>query len=179
LLDGHPGQWRTVFKKQQIFKEQFMAREITKSNYTPPGIHMVAKPIGPICNLNCDYCFYLEKQALFPEGENYRMTDKVLSTFITKYITSQPKTIVEFVWQGGEPTLLGINFFKKVIDLQRPFIGEKTISNALQTNGTLLTDEWYFFKKNIISWSASILTGQRKFMTGTASIAKAKELSKM
>jgi uncharacterized protein len=113
------------------------------------GIHVVAKPIGPACNLNCEYCFYLEKQALFAADEKYRMSDKVLSAFITSYITSQPTPVVEFVWQGGEPTLLGIDFFKRVIELQKPFAGQKTITNSLQTNGTLLTDEWCsFLKKN-------------------------------
>jgi uncharacterized protein len=113
------------------------------------GIHIVAKPIGPACNLNCEYCFYLEKQALFSPGEQYRMSDDVLSAFITNYITSQPTPIVEFVWQGGEPTLLGMDFFKRVIELQRPFAKQKTIKNSLQTNGTLLTAEWcQFLKKN-------------------------------
>ena len=84
---------------------------------------MVAKPIGPVCNLNCEYCFYLEKQALFGPGEQYRMSDEVLSAFITNYITSQPTPVVEFVWQGGEPTLLGIDFFRRVIELQKPFAG--------------------------------------------------------
>ena len=113
------------------------------------GIHVVAKPIGPKCNLNCEYCFYLEKQALFEADERYRITDEVLSAFIKNYITSQPTPVVEFVWQGGEPTLLGIEFFKRVIELQRPFAHQKTIRNSLQTNGTLLTDEWcVFLKKN-------------------------------
>jgi uncharacterized protein len=113
----------------------------------PLGIHVVAKPIGPACNLNCEYCFYLEKQALFGPGEQYRMSDEVLSAFITNYITSQPTPVVEFVWQGGEPTLLGLDFFQRVIELQRPFLGTKTISNSLQTNGTLLNDEWCRFLK--------------------------------
>lgn len=111
------------------------------------GIHVVAKPIGPACNLNCEYCFYLEKQALFGEGEQYRMPKDVLAAYITSYITAQPTPIVEFVWQGGEPTLLGIDFFRRVIELQRPFLKQKTISNSLQTNGTLLTDEWCAFLK--------------------------------
>jgi uncharacterized protein len=111
------------------------------------GIHVVAKPIGPMCNLNCEYCFYLEKQALFGADEKYRMTDEVLSAFITNYIKSQPTPLVEFVWQGGEPTLLGIDFFRRVVELQRPFIRKKTITNSLQTNGTLLTDEWCGFLK--------------------------------
>jgi uncharacterized protein len=111
------------------------------------GIHVVAKPTGPLCNLNCEYCFYLEKQALFSPGEQYRMSDDVLSAFITNYITSQPTPLVEFVWQGGEPTLSGIDFFKKVIELQKQFSGTKTITNSLQTNGTLLNDEWGAFLK--------------------------------
>lgn len=112
------------------------------------GIHVVAKPVGPACNLDCEYCFYLEKQALFDAGKPFRMSDEVLSAFITNYITSQPTPAVEFVWQGGEPTLLGIDFFKRVIELQKPFSGMKTITNSLQTNGTLLTDEWCRFLKD-------------------------------
>jgi uncharacterized protein len=111
------------------------------------GMHVVAKPIGPACNLNCEYCFYLEKQALFSPGEKYRMSDDVLSAFIANYITSQPTPIVEFVWQGGEPTLLGLDFFKRVIELQKPFVKRKTITNSLQTNGTLLTADWCQFLK--------------------------------
>jgi uncharacterized protein len=118
-----------------------------KNEGSPQGLHVVAKPIGPACNLDCQYCFYLEKQALFPEGENYRMPDKVLSAFISKYITYQPTPVVEFVWQGGEPTLLGIDFFRRVIELQKQFSGVKTITNSLQTNGTLLNDEWCRFLK--------------------------------
>jgi len=111
------------------------------------GIHVVAKPIGPLCNLNCEYCFYLEKKALFGPDEKYRMSEDVLAAFIVDYITSQPGPVVEFVWQGGEPTLLGIDFYRKVIELQKPFARAKTITNSLQTNGTLLTDEWCAFLK--------------------------------
>lgn len=111
------------------------------------GIHVVTKPIGPACNLDCEYCFYLEKQALFGNDENCRMSDDVLSAFISNYIASQQTPVVDFVWQGGEPTLLGIDFFKRVIELQAPFLRQKTIKNSLQTNGTLLTDEWCSFLK--------------------------------
>ena len=113
----------------------------------PQGIHIVAKPIGPRCNLNCDYCFYLEKQAFFPKGEEYAMSDEVLEAYITKYITMQPTPEVGFVWQGGEPTLLGLDFYKRVVELQHPYAGKKDISNSLQTNGTLLDDEWCAFLK--------------------------------
>ncbi len=108
---------------------------------------MVAKPIGPRCNLDCEYCFYLDKQALFGPDERYRMPDEILKAYITGYITGQPTPFVEFVWQGGEPTLLGLDFFKRVVELQIPFLARKTVSNSLQTNGTLLTDEWCAFLK--------------------------------
>ncbi|HJV37146.1 anaerobic sulfatase maturase [Geomonas sp.] len=111
------------------------------------GIHIVAKPVGPACNLDCSYCFYLEKKALFAEGADFRMSDQVLARFIESYIEAQPTPVVEFVWQGGEPTLLGVDFFRRVVELQRPFIGRKTITNSLQTNGTLLDDEWCRFLK--------------------------------
>jgi uncharacterized protein len=111
------------------------------------GLHLVAKPIGPTCNLDCAYCFYLEKQALYADGEDYRMPDEVLGAFIRSYISSQPTPLVEFVWQGGEPTLLGVEFFERVVELQRPFSRVKTITNSLQTNGTLLDDAWCRFLK--------------------------------
>jgi uncharacterized protein len=111
------------------------------------GLHVVAKPIGPLCNLHCDYCFYLEKQSLYDKGANFRMPDDVLVAFIRNYIESQPTPVVEFVWQGGEPTLLGLDFYRRVIELQAPYLGQKVINNSLQTNGTLLDDEWCRFLK--------------------------------
>lgn len=113
------------------------------------GIHVVAKPVGPACNLACEYCFYLEKEALFGAGETRRMSERVLQAFIANYVAAQPTPVVEFVWQGGEPTLLGVEFFRRVVELQKPFRAEKVISNSLQTNGTLLDDEWgRFLKQN-------------------------------
>ena len=128
----------------------FMSDEpqTSETGSLPLGIHIVAKPTGPACNLDCDYCFYLEKHALYGPVENYRMPDEVLSAFIRSYVEAQPTPVVEFVWQGGEPTLLGLNFFRRVIELQRPHDGRKTITNSLQTNGMLLDDEWCRFLKN-------------------------------
>lgn len=117
----------------------------SQSDNIVQGIHVVAKPVGSVCNLNCEYCFYLEKQALFGPGGQYRMSDTVLSKFITDYVTCQPTPETAFVWQGGEPTLAGLDFFKRVVELQKPLAGRKIIGNALQTNGTLLTDEWCAF----------------------------------
>lgn len=100
------------------------------------------KPVGPICNLDCQYCFYLEKEKLFPASENFRMSDEVLEEFIRQYIESQTSPVITFAWQGGEPTLLGIEFFRKAVVLQQRYANGKRIENALQTNGILLNDEW-------------------------------------
>ena len=102
----------------------------------------MAKPIGPLCNLDCRYCFYLEKENLFPSKENFKMTDEVLETYIRQYIEQQNIPEINFAWQGGEPTLLGVDFFRKTVALQRKYANGKRISNSLQTNGTLLDDQW-------------------------------------
>jgi len=111
------------------------------------GLHVVAKPVGPACNLDCTYCFYLEKKALFDQGISMRMSDSLLQSFIKNYLESQPTPEVEFVWQGGEPTLLGVDFFRRVVDHQRSCANGKVIRNAIQTNGTLLNEEWCRFLK--------------------------------
>ena len=114
-----------------------------------PGIHVLAKPIGPVCDIKCDYCFYLEKRALFGSTEQYRMSEEVLRAYIAQYIEAQPTPVVEFVWHGGEPTLLGVDFFRRVVALQQPYRDRKQIRNTLQTNGLHLDDEWCaFFKAN-------------------------------
>ncbi|GIK83238.1 MAG: anaerobic sulfatase maturase AslB [Alphaproteobacteria bacterium] len=107
--------------------------------------HLMAKPVGPLCNLRCRYCFYLEKEALFPPRTTRCMDDSTLEEFVRQYIESQPGTQVDFAWQGGEPTLLGVEYFRKAVDLQRRYANGRTIRNALQTNGTLLDDEWGAF----------------------------------
>ncbi|MGA0177083.1 MAG: radical SAM protein, partial [Chthoniobacterales bacterium] len=109
------------------------------------AFHVMTKPIGPICNLDCKYCFYLEKEKLFPSNENFRMSDEVLETYVRQYIQGQSVPEVSFAWQGGEPTLLGVKFFRKVVELQRKYAGGKRVHNAIQTNGTLLDDEWCEF----------------------------------
>lgn len=111
----------------------------------PQGLHLMAKPVGPICNLDCSYCFYLEKQQLYPPRERFSMSDEVLRAYVQGYIEAQPTPVVEFTWQGGEPTLLGLDFFQRAVAWQRQFAGSKTIRNTLQTNGTLLDDDWCAF----------------------------------
>jgi uncharacterized protein len=109
------------------------------------NFHLLAKPSGPICNLNCHYCFYTEKESLFKPKTLFRMSEEVLETFIKNYIQAQDAEEIPFVWQGGEPALMGLNFYQKVIELQKKYANGKRISNSLQTNGTLLTEEWFPF----------------------------------
>ncbi len=104
--------------------------------------HVLTKPVGSLCNLNCSYCFYLEKAHLYPNAKNFRMTGETLEAYVRDYIRAQPGPVVSFAWQGGEPTLLGVNFFREVVALQKRFAGEKQVENAFQTNGVLLDDEW-------------------------------------
>jgi uncharacterized protein len=111
----------------------------------PQGFSIMAKPTGPACNLNCEYCFYLEKEALFPEGEKYRMPRDVLEAFIRKNIERQDSPVIPFAWQGGEPTLLGVDFFREAVRFEKKYAAGKDVRNSLQTNGTLLTDEWCEF----------------------------------
>lgn len=116
---------------------------------TQSSFHVLTKPIGPICNLDCKYCFYLEKEVLYPGESKWAMKDEVLASFIRQYIKAQPGTTIHFAWQGGEPTLLGVDYFRRVVALQKRFANGRTITNAFQTNGVLLNDEWGdFFKAN-------------------------------
>lgn len=103
---------------------------------------ILVKPSGARCNLDCTYCFYLEKDSLYPDIRTPRMADEVLESFIRRYIDSQPGDRVTFAWQGGEPTLLGVDYFRRIVELQRKHAGDKTIDNAFQTNGVLLNDDW-------------------------------------
>ncbi len=116
---------------------------MNKENRIP--FHVLAKPAGPACNLNCAYCFYLEKEALFPQTSTFKMAPEVLESFIQQNIQSQPGNSVHFTWQGGEPTLLGIPYFEEIIRLQQKHAGGKQISNAIQTNGILLDENWGHF----------------------------------
>jgi len=116
--------------------------------FSQQGLHVMSKPIGPICNLDCEYCYYLHKEELYPSGESWRMPTETLETYIQQYIEAQPDTVNEitFAWQGGEPTLLGVDFFRKIVELQKKYqpVGRQIV-NSLQTNGVLLNDEWCSF----------------------------------
>jgi len=116
---------------------------------TKPRFHAMVKPTGAVCNLNCTYCYYLHKEQLLRGDSKFRISDEILEAHIRQYIEAQRGDEVVFSWQGGEPTLLGVGFFEKVIALekkyQRPGLN---IENDLQTNGTLLNDDWYSFLRH-------------------------------
>jgi len=119
-----------------------MNQNSTKRPPPRPPFHVMAKPAGPMCNLRCEYCFYLEKQGMFPKVNGWRMGDEVLESYIRQTFASQNTPEVSFAWQGGEPMLMGIDFFRKILALQKRYAKGKRVHNALQTNGTLLGDEW-------------------------------------
>ena len=109
------------------------------------NFHVLAKPIGPICNLDCKYCFYLEKELLYPQVEKWAMHEDVLESYIRQYIEAHDTPVVNFAWQGGEPTLLGVDYFRKLVEIQKKYANGKQIANAFQTNGVLLNDAWAEF----------------------------------
>ena len=103
------------------------------------------KPAGSACNLNCAYCYYLEKQKLYAESPKQEMSDETLERYIHDYIAIQPGDSVLFTWHGGEPLVRSRAFYEKALALQQKHAAGKQIENALQTNGTLLTDDWCRF----------------------------------
>lgn len=124
----------------------------------PRSFQVVVKPIGSTCNLNCTYCYYLHKESgrfvdcddsscRSKQSSPARMSDELLEKFIADYIAAQEDEPVVFNWHGGEPTLLGLDFFRKVIELERKYANGKRINNDLQTNGTLLDESWCEFLK--------------------------------
>ncbi len=112
--------------------------------------HVMAKPSSSVCNLDCTYCFYLEKENLYPERKSHwKMSPETLELYVKQYIDSYDTEDVEFAWQGGEPTLMGLDFFRKAVELQQKYKKNHRITNAFQTNGLLIDDEWCeFFKKH-------------------------------
>ena len=104
------------------------------------------KPIGSICNLDCHYCYYLKKEHLYPEGESFRMPHDILEEYIVQHIDACPSTVIRFSWHGGEPTVLGLDYFREIVALQRKHKPpNRQIVNGIQTNGTLLDEDWCRF----------------------------------
>ncbi|MCL4413239.1 MAG: radical SAM protein, partial [Actinobacteria bacterium] len=117
----------------------------TRPLTAPASFHVMAKPTGAICNLDCAYCFYLDRESLYP-GDTFRMRDDVLVTYLRQMIESQSAPVVTLAWQGGEPTLMGLPFFSRVVSLAESLAGKgQRIEHSLQTNATLLTPKWAAF----------------------------------
>ncbi|MDE2166950.1 MAG: anaerobic sulfatase maturase [Alphaproteobacteria bacterium] len=107
---------------------------------------VMVKPVGALCNLACTYCYYLKKRHLYPTTESFRMSDDLLESYIVQHIEACPQDLTFFAWHGGEPTLLGLDYFQRIVEIQRRHRPSgRTIVNGIQTNGTLLDDEWCRF----------------------------------
>ncbi len=126
-------------------------------------LYVMVKSVGSVCNLACDYCYYLEKANLYKENRNHVMSDELLEKFVKEYIESQTMPQVMFTWHGGETLMRPISFYKKAIELQKKYARGRQIDNSIQTNGTLLTDEWCeFFKEN--NWLVGVsIDGPQEF----------------
>lgn len=112
-------------------------------------LYVMLKPAGAHCNLACKYCYYLEKNKLYPTAQRHLMSDEILEQFTREYIEAQTMNQVLFTWHGGEPLLRSIDFYRKALSLQQKYARGRRIDNVIQTNGTLLTDEWCeFFAQN-------------------------------
>ena len=112
-------------------------------------LYVMLKPASAHCNLACKYCYYLEKNKLYPTAQRHLMSDEMLEQFTREYIEAQTMNQVLFTWHGGEPLLRSIDFYRKALSLQQKYAGGRHIDNVIQTNGTLLTDEWCeFFAQN-------------------------------
>ena len=137
---------------------------MTNASPAPAASHIMAKPSGSVCNIDCKYCFYLEKEKLYPEaGRNWRMSDEVLEGYVSSYIEAQDVPEVSFAWQGGEPTLMGVDFYRRAVELQQRYANGKTITNAFQTNGILLDDEWGAFLHDSNFLVGLSIDGPREF----------------
>jgi uncharacterized protein len=118
----------------------------------PTAFNVMMKPAGPSCNLNCTYCYYLEKKLLYQGKSDFRMSDELLEEYTRQFIEAHQVPVVTFTWQGGEPTLMGLDFYRKALDFQKKYAGDKSIDNAFQTNGTRLNDDWckFFYDNKIL-----------------------------
>lgn len=110
-------------------------------------LYVMLKPVGAACNLACNYCYYLEKSNLYKHQPKRQMSEELLERFVKDYIEAQTMNEVVFTWHGGEPTLRPLSFYQKAVELQKKYARGRIIHNSLQTNGTLLTDEWCRFLK--------------------------------
>lgn len=126
------------------------ALAVTDPEDAPPAFHLLAKPTGAVCNLDCSYCFFLSKEMLYP-GSRFRMAEELLETYIRQLIEAHARVpVVEIAWQGGEPTLMGLDFFRRSVELVKRYLGEgQEARYTIQTNGTKLDEQWAeFFREH-------------------------------
>ncbi len=135
------------------------------STYAPFArpLYVMLKPVGAACNLACDYCYYLEKSDLYRELPHHMLSEELLEEFIRQYLAAQTMPEVLFTWHGGEALMRPLSFYKRAVELQRKYAAGRTVSNCIQTNGTLLTDEWCaFFREH--NWLVGIsIDGPQEF----------------
>lgn len=108
-------------------------------------LYVMLKPVGAACNLRCHYCYYLEKACLYKDSSKRVLSEEMLDQFTKEYIEAQTMNDVLFTWHGGEPLMRPLSFYRKALELQKKYGRGRNISNVIQTNGTLLTDEWCRF----------------------------------
>lgn len=152
---------------------------VQQDKMMPPAFTVMAKPSGPACNLHCSYCFYTEKENLFPGNGTYRMSDQLLEMFIRQKIHAHKSSQVHFAWQGGEPTLLGVAYFERMVELQKKYAQGKSVTNSFQTNGVLINEDWCrFFARNqfligiSIDGPAHLHDRHRQYRNGSPSFDK-------
>jgi uncharacterized protein len=144
---------------------------MSNPNTYPPAFHLLAKPTGAICNLDCAYCFFLSKEMLYP-GSRFRMADEMLESYLRQLIEAHQTPEVAVAWQGGEPMLMGLDFFERSIAIAQKYCKPgMTIEYTIQTNGTLIDDAW------ATSWWGSASTARGPFTMLTASTKAANPLS--
>lgn len=135
--------WFTIFNNQKNQQMTNISREF----------QIFAKPVSDFCNLQCNYCYYINKSDLTQVNQNTGMNDVLLESYISQHIEATTENVVMFSWHGGEPTLAGIDFYRKAVELQKKYLSEgKKLINGIQTNGTLLNDDWckFFAQENFL-----------------------------
>ena len=117
----------------------------------PTAFSTLVKPVGSLCNFDCSYCYYLDKADIY-EGRQPQMSDEILEKYVKQFIEANDIPVITFVWHGGEPLIAGLDFYKKAIEFQNKYKGEKRIDNTLQTNGMLINEEWcdFFVDNNFL-----------------------------
>lgn len=126
-------------------------------------LYVMLKPVGAACNLRCEYCYYLEKSNLYRDAQKRVLSEEMLEQFTKEYIEAQTSPDILFTWHGGEPLMRPLSFYRKAVELQRKYGVGRRISNSIQTNGTLLNDEWCrFLREN--NWLVGIsIDGPQEF----------------